>query len=191
MKTHWKIGKLTWLASSNGLGWRAWVRKGKVFIKFRLRILDDYHDRNHAHFISWLARLLANDRVDPYVSAYECPVPSYVGDITHLRWNGFLGPEFVQSVVNTALYVLWLLILFQIKCMFFLTDFPRVVWQDLCQYSLYCREQAVCRYRVTCPVRVACFIHPAFHMEYSFAHGKSREITERRWRRYVVYACSA
>jgi len=50
-----------------------------------------------------LARLLANDRVDPYVSVYECPVPSYVGDITHLRWIGFLGPEFVQSLINTAL----------------------------------------------------------------------------------------
>jgi ribonucleases P/MRP protein subunit RPP40 len=50
-----------------------------------------------------LGRLFANDRVDPYVSVYECPAPSYVGSITHLRWKGSLGPEFVQSVINAGL----------------------------------------------------------------------------------------
>ncbi|KAF9466137.1 ribonuclease P 40kDa subunit-domain-containing protein [Collybia nuda] len=48
-------------------------------------------------------RLSANDRVDPYVSVYNCPTPSYVGSITRLRWTGFLGPDFVQSIVDTAL----------------------------------------------------------------------------------------
>ncbi|GLB41658.1 putative ribonuclease P 40kDa (Rpp40) subunit [Lyophyllum shimeji] len=48
-------------------------------------------------------RLKANDRVDPYVAVYECPSPSYIGNVTHLRWTGFLGPDFVQLVVDTAL----------------------------------------------------------------------------------------
>jgi len=34
---------------------------------------------------------------------YECPTPSNVGDITHLRWRGLLGPEFVQSIIDTGL----------------------------------------------------------------------------------------
>ncbi|KAF8075128.1 ribonuclease P 40kDa subunit-domain-containing protein [Lyophyllum atratum] len=51
-------------------------------------------------------RLKANDRVDPYVALYECPFPSYVGDVTHLRWTGFLGPDFVQSIIDIALYTL-------------------------------------------------------------------------------------
>ncbi|RDB23461.1 Ribonuclease P protein subunit p40 [Hypsizygus marmoreus] len=48
-------------------------------------------------------RLKANDRVDPYVSVYECPSPSHVGSMTHLRWTGFLGSDFVQSVVDMGL----------------------------------------------------------------------------------------
>ena len=81
------------------MGWYGVPGLAKVFITFLFRVLDDYHTHS-----SLLARLLANDRVNPYVSVYECPVPSYIGDITHLRWNGFLGPEFVQSLINTALY---------------------------------------------------------------------------------------
>ncbi|KAJ7281382.1 ribonuclease P 40kDa subunit-domain-containing protein [Mycena rebaudengoi] len=47
-------------------------------------------------------RLQANDRVDAYVAVYEPPEPSMVGEITHLRWRGFLGPDFVQSVIDVA-----------------------------------------------------------------------------------------
>ncbi|KAJ7696535.1 ribonuclease P 40kDa subunit-domain-containing protein [Mycena rosella] len=47
-------------------------------------------------------RLQANDRVDAYVAVYDAPEPSVVGDITHLRWRGFLGPAFVQSVIDAV-----------------------------------------------------------------------------------------
>lgn len=49
-------------------------------------------------------RLKANDRVDPYVALYQCPSPSYIGTITHLRWIGFISPEFVQSVIEIGMY---------------------------------------------------------------------------------------
>ncbi|KAJ6619896.1 hypothetical protein B0H10DRAFT_1128238 [Mycena sp. CBHHK59/15] len=48
-------------------------------------------------------RLQANDRADAFVAVYEPPAPSVVGDVTHLRWRGFLGPVFVQSVVDVVL----------------------------------------------------------------------------------------
>ncbi|KAG5654183.1 hypothetical protein H0H81_006565 [Sphagnurus paluster] len=48
-------------------------------------------------------RLNANDRADPYVALYECPEPSHVGSLTHLRWKGFVGPTFLQSIINTVL----------------------------------------------------------------------------------------
>ncbi|KAJ7781979.1 ribonuclease P 40kDa subunit-domain-containing protein [Mycena maculata] len=47
-------------------------------------------------------RLHANDRVDPYVAVYDSPAPSVVGDVTHLRWRGFLSPVFVQSVIDAV-----------------------------------------------------------------------------------------
>ncbi|KAJ7504262.1 ribonuclease P 40kDa subunit-domain-containing protein [Mycena galericulata] len=47
-------------------------------------------------------RLHANDRVDAYVAVYDPPAPSAVGDVTHLRWRGFLGPDFVQSVIDAV-----------------------------------------------------------------------------------------
>ncbi|KAJ7255472.1 hypothetical protein B0H12DRAFT_1233083 [Mycena haematopus] len=49
-------------------------------------------------------RLQANDRADAYVAVYEPPQPSTatVGDIIHLRWRGFLGPDFVQSVADAV-----------------------------------------------------------------------------------------
>lgn len=43
--------------------------------------------------------------MDPFVSVYECPEPSYVGNVTRMQWKGFIGPEFVQSVINIGLYV--------------------------------------------------------------------------------------
>jgi Ribonuclease P 40kDa (Rpp40) subunit len=47
-------------------------------------------------------RLQANDRVDPYVAVYSPPVPFAVGDMVHIRWHGFLTPQFVQRVIDTA-----------------------------------------------------------------------------------------
>ncbi|EPQ56271.1 hypothetical protein GLOTRDRAFT_128220 [Gloeophyllum trabeum ATCC 11539] len=46
------------------------------------------------------SRLAANDRVDPFVAIYSPPDPSYVGNVVHLQWTGFLSPEFIQSVIN-------------------------------------------------------------------------------------------
>ncbi|KAF9224039.1 hypothetical protein BS17DRAFT_830120 [Gyrodon lividus] len=48
-------------------------------------------------------RLKANDRVDPYVAVYEAPSPSYIGDVTYLRWRGFLDSSFVRSLIDTAI----------------------------------------------------------------------------------------
>lgn len=48
-------------------------------------------------------RLRAYDRTDPYVALYECPSPSTVGDVTHLRWRSFVHPELVQTIIDTAL----------------------------------------------------------------------------------------
>ncbi|KAJ3876178.1 ribonuclease P 40kDa subunit-domain-containing protein [Lentinula edodes] len=45
-------------------------------------------------------RLKANDRVDPFVAVYQPPSPTRVGGVTHLRWSGFIGPSFVQSLVE-------------------------------------------------------------------------------------------
>ncbi|KAF5373274.1 hypothetical protein D9615_007397 [Tricholomella constricta] len=73
---------------------------------------DDLEDWNTemAALFEWLAnsctasgRLRANDRVDPYVALYECPAPSRVGSVTHLRWSGFIAPAFLQSVIDLAL----------------------------------------------------------------------------------------
>ena len=50
-------------------------------------------------------RLQANDRVDPYVAVYSPPAPFTVGDMVHMRWHGFLTPQFVQGIVDTATYV--------------------------------------------------------------------------------------
>ncbi|KAK0202584.1 ribonuclease P 40kDa subunit-domain-containing protein [Desarmillaria ectypa] len=69
--------------------------------------IDDWNDCLHGLF-EWVGmaglgaqRLQANDRVDPYVSLYEPTSPSNIGNITHLRWRGFLGPDFVQSIIDT------------------------------------------------------------------------------------------
>ncbi|KAL4072807.1 ribonuclease P 40kDa subunit-domain-containing protein [Scleroderma yunnanense] len=47
-------------------------------------------------------RLHANDRVDPFVAVYNAPTPSSLGDLTHLRWIGFMDTTFVQTVLTTA-----------------------------------------------------------------------------------------
>jgi ribonuclease P/MRP protein subunit RPP40 len=50
-------------------------------------------------------RLQANDRADAYVAVYEPPQSwmATVADVTRLRWRGFLGPDFVQSVIDAVL----------------------------------------------------------------------------------------
>ncbi|KAF9073206.1 ribonuclease P 40kDa subunit-domain-containing protein [Rhodocollybia butyracea] len=51
-------------------------------------------------------RLKANDRVDPFVAVYDPPSPSRVGNVTHMRWSGFIGPSFVQSLIGTITHQL-------------------------------------------------------------------------------------
>ncbi len=51
-------------------------------------------------------RLQVNDHVDPYVAFYEAPTPNSPGSIMHLRWGGFMAPEFVQSVIDATLSAL-------------------------------------------------------------------------------------
>ncbi|KAJ3917426.1 ribonuclease P 40kDa subunit-domain-containing protein, partial [Lentinula edodes] len=50
-------------------------------------------------------RLKANDRVDPFVAVYQPPSPTRVRSVTHLQWTGFIGPLFVQSLVEFISYV--------------------------------------------------------------------------------------
>ena len=38
-------------------------------------------------------RLLAYDRVDPYVALYDAPEPSVVGTFSHRRWRGDVLPR--------------------------------------------------------------------------------------------------
>jgi len=53
----------------------------------------------------FILRLKANDRTDPYISSYETPSPSVVGDVTHLKWTGFLEHSFVQGVIDVLMSV--------------------------------------------------------------------------------------
>ncbi|KAJ7577047.1 ribonuclease P [Mycena floridula] len=48
-------------------------------------------------------RLQVNDNVDPYVAQYEPPSPRETGEVVHVRWKGFFGPDFVRQVVETAM----------------------------------------------------------------------------------------
>ncbi|KAE9406839.1 hypothetical protein BT96DRAFT_1014542 [Gymnopus androsaceus JB14] len=50
-------------------------------------------------------RLKANDRIDPFVAVYEPPSSTRIGNVTHLRWTGFIGPSFVQSLIDLLSYV--------------------------------------------------------------------------------------
>ncbi|KAE9406846.1 hypothetical protein BT96DRAFT_987111 [Gymnopus androsaceus JB14] len=45
-------------------------------------------------------KLKANDRIDPFVAVYEPPSSTRIGNVTHLRWTGFIGPSFVQSLID-------------------------------------------------------------------------------------------
>ncbi|KAH9995433.1 ribonuclease P 40kDa subunit-domain-containing protein, partial [Russula compacta] len=71
-------------------------------------VLQDWNERASSLF-EWVGmvnvgaqRLQANDRVDPYVAVYSAPAPFIVGDMLHIRWQGFLTPQFIQGVVGTA-----------------------------------------------------------------------------------------
>ncbi|KAK0501522.1 ribonuclease P 40kDa subunit-domain-containing protein [Armillaria luteobubalina] len=73
--------------------------------------IDDWNETLHGLF-EWVGmaglgaqRLHVNDRVDPHVSLYESPSPSNIGNITHLRWRGLLGPDFVQSIIDIITFV--------------------------------------------------------------------------------------
>ncbi|KAH9004778.1 ribonuclease P 40kDa subunit-domain-containing protein [Lactarius hatsudake] len=73
--------------------------------------LEDWNERVSVYF-EWVGmvnigaqRLRANDRVDPYVAVYSTPTPFTVGDVTHMKWYGFLTPQFVQKIVDTAIKV--------------------------------------------------------------------------------------
>ncbi|KAI9458210.1 ribonuclease P 40kDa subunit-domain-containing protein [Lactarius psammicola] len=70
--------------------------------------LQDWNERASVYF-EWIGmvnigaqRLRANDRVDPYVAVYSTPTPFTVGDVTHMKWYGFLTPQFVQKIIDTA-----------------------------------------------------------------------------------------
>ncbi|TFK83875.1 hypothetical protein K466DRAFT_589374 [Polyporus arcularius HHB13444] len=75
----------------------------------RLDDLESWEDRVSSLF-EWVGlaslgsqRLLANDRCDPYISVYEPPAPSHVGELTVMRWRGFLPSSFVQSILDVIL----------------------------------------------------------------------------------------
>ncbi|KAG1881076.1 ribonuclease P 40kDa subunit-domain-containing protein, partial [Suillus subluteus] len=48
-------------------------------------------------------RLKANDRVNPYVAVYEVPAPSYIGDVTQIRWAAFLHQSFIKDTLDTRI----------------------------------------------------------------------------------------
>lgn len=54
-----------------------------------------------------MRRVSANDRCDPYIAVYTPPEPSRLGDITAIRWNGFIPSSFVQKVLESISYVSW------------------------------------------------------------------------------------
>ncbi|KAJ7187913.1 ribonuclease P 40kDa subunit-domain-containing protein [Mycena filopes] len=83
--------------------------KGKEEEEDALAEGEDWDADMHALF-EWVGmaglgaqRLNAADRPDAYVAVYTPPSPAVVGDVVRLRWRGFLGPEFVQSVIDTII----------------------------------------------------------------------------------------
>ncbi|KAF7309886.1 hypothetical protein MIND_00360900 [Mycena indigotica] len=71
---------------------------------------DDW-DEDMGELFEWVGmaglgaqRLAANDRVDPFIAVYEAPesFSDTIGDITVIRWTGFLPPEFVQRVIDVC-----------------------------------------------------------------------------------------
>ncbi|THH15229.1 hypothetical protein EW146_g5215 [Bondarzewia mesenterica] len=71
--------------------------------------LDDWMEQMTSLF-EWVGmaalgsqRLLANDNVDPYVAVYSAPESSTVGDVSYMRWQGFLDSDFVMSILECAI----------------------------------------------------------------------------------------
>jgi ribonucleases P/MRP protein subunit RPP40 len=46
-------------------------------------------------------RIYSQDRVDPYLSVYEPPEGSYIGTITHLRYQGLLSASILARILGT------------------------------------------------------------------------------------------
>ncbi|KAF8920534.1 ribonuclease P 40kDa subunit-domain-containing protein [Mucidula mucida] len=47
-------------------------------------------------------RLSVTDSIDPSICLYEPPPSCRPCNVTRLRWKGFLGPAFVQTIINTV-----------------------------------------------------------------------------------------
>ncbi|KAI0675792.1 ribonuclease P 40kDa subunit-domain-containing protein [Trametes maxima] len=45
-------------------------------------------------------RISANDRCDPYIAVYAPPEPSYIGNLTCLRWSGLIPSCFIQEIIE-------------------------------------------------------------------------------------------
>lgn len=91
----WRLEK--WYFGAIRVGRYGWSKCSKVRIDVALRenLRLIFHNR-----------LEVNDRVDPFVAIYDPPAASRVGNATHLRWKGFLPPSFVQSVIDTSMWVI-------------------------------------------------------------------------------------
>ncbi|KAI0675796.1 ribonuclease P 40kDa subunit-domain-containing protein [Trametes maxima] len=48
-------------------------------------------------------RISANDRCDPYIAVYAPPEPSYIGNLTCMRWSGLIPSAFVQEIIDQIL----------------------------------------------------------------------------------------
>ncbi|OSD04826.1 hypothetical protein PYCCODRAFT_1407031 [Trametes coccinea BRFM310] len=46
-------------------------------------------------------RLSVNDRCDPYIAVYDAPDGSRIGDVTTLRWHGYLTSNLIENIFNT------------------------------------------------------------------------------------------
>ena len=82
----------------SGLEWLDFIHRGAFF----------FLGRGMSHALTrGDGRLKAYDRVNPYIALHECPSPSYIGDLVHLRWEGLIHPGFVQGILDTGMWVLF------------------------------------------------------------------------------------
>ena len=125
-------------------------------------------------------RLKAYDRVDPYIALHECPSPSYVGDLVHLRWEGLIHPGFVQVILDTGMWVLfWTLNDSPCELEH---DFPQGISQGV---AAQCGQLAKTfhRHRIARNFRITGILYFANPVRESCALAKSN------CGRYVVLAC--
>ena len=61
------------------------------------------------------------DRCDAYVAVYSSPEPSHTGELTTMRWSGFICAELVQSLFQTILYAFKVMLIVELS----LTSFSR------------------------------------------------------------------